>query len=85
MFDRFFGHDIIKIPLSFYDPVRMFDNGLTSALYFIIVFDPYLEASKAQTFTGETPSKSTGKARKEALFAQVSVLQNGQFASDSSF
>jgi len=44
-----------------------------------------LEASKAQDFTGEASSKSTGKARKEALFAQMSLLQNGQSASNGGF
>jgi len=33
-----------------------------------------MEAREAEAFAGETPTKSTGKARKEALFAQVSVL-----------
>jgi hypothetical protein len=53
-----------------------------SSLWF---FEQQLEASKAKTFAGETPSKSFRKTRKEAFFAQMFVLQHGQFASDSSF
>jgi len=44
-----------------------------------------LEAGEATTFAGETPSKSTGKSRKEAFSTQMSVLQNGQFAPNSGF
>jgi len=44
-----------------------------------------LEAGEAEAFAGETPSKSPRKARKEAFSAQMSVLQNRQFASDSGF
>jgi hypothetical protein len=44
-----------------------------------------LEASKAEAFAGEPPSKSSGKSRKEALFTQMSLLQNRQFASNCGF
>jgi hypothetical protein len=33
-----------------------------------------LETTKAKAFAGETPSKSSGKSRKEAFFAQMSLL-----------
>jgi hypothetical protein len=36
------GHDIIKIPLAFYHSVWILHDGLTPAIYFIIVFDSYL-------------------------------------------
>ena len=38
MFDGFFSHDIIEVPLSFYSSVRVFHNGLPSEVGFIIVF-----------------------------------------------
>jgi hypothetical protein len=38
-----------------------------------------LEASKAEAFAGKTKSKSTGKSRKEAFFAQMPLLQNREF------
>ena len=44
-----------------------------------------LEAGEVKAFARETRSKSTRKARKETFFAQMSLLQNGQFASDSGF
>lgn len=53
-----------------------------SSLWF---FEQHLEAGEAQAFTGETSSKSDRKSRKEARFAQMPVLQNGQFASNSGF
>ena len=41
MFYGFFGHDIMKIPLSFNDSIGVLDDGLSSAVYFIIIFDSY--------------------------------------------
>jgi hypothetical protein len=43
-------------------------------------FEQYLETSKAQTFAREIESKSTRKSREETFFAQISLLQNRQFA-----
>ena len=48
-------------------------------------FEQDLEARKAEAFAGETPTKSTGKSRKETFLAQMSLLQNRQFASNGGF
>ena len=42
-----------------------------------------METPKTKTFTRETQSKSVGKSREKTVYAQMSVLQNGQLASDS--
>ena len=44
-----------------------------------------METAKAKAFTRETQSKSVGKSREKSLYAQMSVLQNGQLTSDIAF
>ena len=36
-----------------------------------------METTKAKAFAGETPSKSPRKAREKNIYAQMSLLQNG--------
>jgi len=44
-----------------------------------------METAKIKTFTRETQSKSVAKSREKSLYAQMSMLQNGQLASDIGF
>ena len=41
--DSSFGHDVRKVPLSFDNSVRMFNNGLTLSIYFwILCYSPFV-------------------------------------------
>jgi hypothetical protein len=54
-----------------------FNNRITNSTIYLLIY--------VGAFASKTPSKGLGKSSKETLFAQMSVLQNGQFAPNSSF